>query len=278
MENKKIRSATAVDDFYPSQKKSLKDVIKKLIRKASSPYFVGEIFGLLLPHAAYYLSGEVAGEGFKHLQGKKFETVIILADSHYEYFDGVSIWSAGCWETPLGQIKIDEDLANKICFFSKRFKPTESAHLFDHTIEVQLPFLQQTIGSFKLVPILIGSEDKDWRQLAKAISNNIKGKKLLIIVSSDLSHYPLKKEAEKLDKNTLGAILSLDTDILEKQLKKAINPRVESLLCSRDAVKVLMEVAKNLQGKAKLLKYKNVGGVFGKKEKVVGYGSVAFFR
>jgi len=260
----KLRLPAVAGQFYPEEKKELTEIVGKFLGEARPPEIEGEIFGLVLPHAGYIFSGPVAAYGFKAIAGKKFDTVIIIGDSHYERFEGVSLWPVGIWETPLGQVEVDKKLTTEILSASDRFIIRDSAHLFEHSLEVQIPFLQKVLKDFKIVPIIFGSEDEDWERLAQAILENIKDKKVLIIASSDLSHYLPYQEAQKIDSQTLEAILNLNTQNLE--------------VCAKDSVKTLIEIAKLLGGKTKLLKYLNSGDTAGDKSKVVGYGAIAFYR
>lgn len=266
-----LRLPAVAGQFYPEDKKELEAVIGGFLAEAKSPKIKGDIFALLLPHAGYIYSGPVAACGFKAIAGKVFDTVIIIGDSHHERFDGVSFWPQGQWQTPLGKVPIDEDLAQKIISESKRFFRRDSAHLWEHSIEVQLPFLQKTLGNFKILPIIFGSEDEDWKLLAEVILKNIKGKRVLVIASADLSHYLSYENAKKVDEKTLGNVLNLQVDNLD--------------ICAIDSAKTIIEITKNLGGKAKLLKYLNSGDTAGDpsislgagKSKVVGYGAVAFY-
>lgn len=269
-----IRSPAVAGQFYPGNKEELEMMIDEFLAQAKPPRIEGEVFGLLLPHAGYVFSGPVAASGIKAIAGKSFDTVILIGDSHHERFDGVSIWPAGFWETPLGKVEVDKELAAKILSASDKFMVRDSAHLFEHSLEVEIPFLQKTLKNFKILPIIFGSEDKDWKELAQAILENIRGKKVLIVVSSDLSHYPPHPQAQKADLETLEAILSLDPQELEKEL----TPNFQTYLCGADSVKTLMEITRTLGAKAKLLKYANSGDVsVGDKSQVVGYGAVAFY-
>lgn len=271
----KIRMPAVAGQFYPGEKEELGSMIEEYLSQAQPVEIEGEIFGLVLPHAGYVFSGPVAAAGIKAVAGKSFDTVIIMGDSHMEHFDGVSIWPAGAWETPLGKIEVDSALAEAILAESERFFSRDSAHLFEHSLEVQLPFLQKTLKDFKILPIIFGSEDKDWAELARVILRKIKNKKVLIIASSDLSHYPPYDLARKEDSKTLEAILNLDFQTLDRELTS----NVQTYLCGKDSVKTLMEMAKNLGAKAKLLKYANSGDApVGDRAKVVGYGAVVFYR
>lgn len=259
----KIRLPAVAGQFYPGEKKELEKIIDQFLTQAKPPKIEGEIFGLLLPHAGYVFSGPVAAYGFKAIASKNFDTVIIIGDFHYERFEGISIWSAGHWQTPLGKVKIDKELASKILSASERFMVRDSAHLFEHSLEVEIPFLQKVLKNFEILPIIFGSEDEDWETLAQAILENTKDKKVLIIASSDLSHYLPYEEAQKIDKQTLEAILNKNYQNLEA--------------CARDSVKTLMKIAEILGAKAKLLKYLNSGDTAEDKLQVVGYGAIAFY-
>lgn len=258
-----IRPPAVAGQFYPEDRKELETAIEELLIKVEPPQTKGEIFGLLLPHAGYIFSGPIAAYGFKAIAGQKFDTVIIMGDSHCERFDGVSFWPEGSWQTPLGEVEIDAELAKKMLAGSRRFFRRDSAHLFEHSIEVQLPFLQKTLKGFKILPIIIGSEDEDWQILAEKILENRKNRKILIIASVDLSHYLSYDKARKADEKTLSSIVSLNNQNLE--------------VCASDSSKVLIEIAKKLGGKAKLLKYANSGDTAGDKSQVVGYGAVVFY-
>ena len=249
--------------FYPEDRKKLGEMIGGFLAKVESPRIEGDVFGLLLPHAGYAFSGPVAACGYKAIVGQKFNTVIVIGDSHCERFDGVSFWPEGSWQTPLGNVEIDAELAEKIMAGSRRFFRKDSTHLFEHSVEVQLPFLQKTLKGFKILPIVFGSEDEDWETLAEVISKNI-NQRTLIIASADLSHYLPYEQAEEIDKKTLINIINFQNQNLE--------------VCASDSTKTLIEISRKLGGKAELLKYANSGDTAGNKSRVVGYGAIAFYR
>jgi hypothetical protein len=205
----------------------------------------------------------------------------LIGDSHYEYFDGVSVWERGEWETPLGKVKVDEELAKKILSFSKRFFVKDSAHLFEHSLEVQIPFLQKVLKNFKILPLIFGSEDEDWKDLGKAILKLMEKKKILVVASSDLSHYPPYEMAQKVDKITIEGILSSDPERFKEKIKslEKLFQDIDTFACAQDTIKTILEISKNLKGKAKLLKYQNSGDTtYGERSKVVGYGAICFFK
>jgi len=279
----KIREPAVAGQFYPESKRELEEMIDKFLSNATSSKIEGEVFGLLLPHAGYIFSGGVVAYGMKVLENKEFDTVILIGDSHYERFDGVSIWNSGKWKTPLGEVEVDEELASKILSFSDRFFVKDSAHLFEHSLEVEIPFLQKTLKKFKILPIIFGSENEDWRILAEGLLKIFQEKKVLIIASSDLSHYPPYEKAKEVDVEVLKCLENPDPQILIQkisQLERKNIDGVETFMCAQDAVKTLLEVARRLGGKGVLLKYANSGDIpspFGNKLSVVGYGAVAFY-
>jgi AmmeMemoRadiSam system protein B len=279
MKEEKLRFSAVAGQFYPEEKRELERMIDGFLKEVKIPEIEGEVFGLILPHAGYVFSGFVAAHGFKLISEKNFKDVILIGDSHYEYFDGVSIWEKGFWETPLGKIRVNEELAKKILSYSKRFFIRDSAHLFEHSLEVQLPFLQKVLKDFEIVPIIFGSEDKDWKELAKAILNSME-KNTLVIASSDLSHYPPYEVAKKVDSETIEAILKCDPREFSKKMEelKENFPDVDTFACAQDSIKTILEISKQKKAKAKLLKYQNSGeSIFGDKFQVVGYSAICFY-
>jgi AmmeMemoRadiSam system protein B len=280
-QKEKLRFPAVAGQFYPGEREELSQMIDEFLENAKIPKIEGEIFGILVPHAGYVFSGPVAAHCYKAIQGKNFETVILIGDSHYEYFDGISVWDRGEWETPLGRVKIDEELAKEILNFSKRFFIKDSAHLFEHSLEVQIPFLQKVLKNFKILPLIFGSEDKDWKELAKAILKSMEKKKILVVASSDLSHYPPYEVAQEVDKRTIEGILSSEPEKFKEKIEtlKKFFPDVDTFACAQDTIKTILEISKKLKGKAKLLKYQNSGDtIYGEKSQVVGYSAIAFIK
>jgi AmmeMemoRadiSam system protein B len=275
----KIRYPIVAGKFYPEDKKDLEDMIDEFLMQAEIQEIEGKIFGILVPHAGYVFSGPVAAYSYKTISNKNFRRVILIGDSHYEYFDGVSIWEKGKWITPLGEIDVDEDLAKEILNYSRRFVIRDSAHLFEHSLEVQLPFLQKVLKYFKILPIIFGSEDKDWKILGEAILKILKDD-ILIVASSDLSHYPPYDIANIVDKETINGILTCDPEKFSEKIKELEkNYDVDTFACAQDSIKTILEISKNLKAKAKLLKYQNSGDTrYGDKFQVVGYSAIVFYK
>ncbi len=281
---KTIREPAAAGQFYPADPEELKSQLNGFLDKAEVIETKGDLLALIVPHAGYDYSGQVAADGFKQLAGKKIETVILIGNSHQEQFDGISVFNQGYFKTPLGEIEIDTDLAEKIMGESQKIFFKESTHRFEHSLEVELPFLQMVLGNnFKIIPFLFGNSQKeDYRVLAEAIAKHIGGKNVLLVASSDLSHYPSYEDAQKADARTIKAILSGQVAELEKtieDLEKENIANVVTFACGIDAIKTIMLVAEE-QGidEIKLLKYANSGDVeIGDKSQVVGYAAIGFF-
>jgi len=277
----KKRPPFVAGSFYPEEKETLKKMIEAFLEEVSLPQIKGKVFGVLAPHAGYIYSGKVAACSFKTVLNKSFERVILIGVSHQQIFEGLSLWSEGSWITPLGEVEVDEEFSQKL---SENFKNVGKApHLFEHCLEVEIPFLQLALKpDFKIVPILLGSKDLELiKKLGKFLKENLFEKETLIVASSDLSHYPPAEIAKVADKEVLKAILSKEIEILEKTiLRLSLQfPEVDTFLCGRSAVEVLMEVAKNVENSfGEILCYQNSGDVSFEKSQVVGYGSLYFSK
>lgn len=274
-----LRKAVFSGEFYPKSSEELKNKIKNLLEKPV-PILEGEIFGLILPHAAYEFSGEVAAAGFKQLEGKKIETVVLIGNSHYQEFNGISIFPRGFFETPLGKVEIDASLAEELMKKSSRFFFHKTSHKMDHVLEVQIPFLQVILKKFKILPILFGNKGReDYKILANALFEIWQKRKFFLISTSDLSHYSPLNEAEIADRMVIEAILTgkvkeFENKILEIEKRKISRALV--FTCSPDAIKTLLCFSENLKEKEiKLLRYSAKGE---SEKRVVGYAAIGFFK
>lgn len=277
-----VREPAAAGSFYPNIQADLERAVQNFLENTKdSPVLSGEIVGMLVPHAAWEFSGQAQAYAYKNLQGKKIRTVILIGPSHYESFDGISIYPEGYFRTPLGKVKIDGLLARAIMSENEKISSRESAHTKEHSLEVQLPFLQKVLPQARIVPIILGSPSREnVNILAQAILKHIPPD-TIVIASSDLSHYPPKEVAEEVDRKVIEAILSRDPNNLSKTLEELAAGNylgVNTFLCGEAAVETIMLVAQGLGAdQATLLKYYNSGDTEkGDKEKVVGYGAIAF--
>ncbi len=263
--------------FYPADKEKLGVMIDGFLSKTPAREKPGgEIVALILPHAGYVYSGQTAAYGYKLIQGLPFDTVILIGLYHKASFLGASIWRGGDWETPLGRVPIDLELANAIYKEDPElFGFPEEAHLAEHSLEVHVPFLQKTLKNFKIVPMAMSTPSiEKSKQIAEAISKHIKGKKVLIIASTDMSHYHPDEEAREMDWRALSLLEKGDSEGLLREVRTG---RVE--LCGIAATLTVLETAKR-QGdvSVKVLNYANSGDVTGDRSTVVGYGSLAIYK
>jgi AmmeMemoRadiSam system protein B/AmmeMemoRadiSam system protein A len=241
----------------------------------------GNVLAIISPHAGYAYSGEVAAWGFKQIDAeKKFRNIFILASSHTMAIPGASIYTAGNYETPLGEVKVNIKLANSLIHSNPYLIFQAKAHVQEHSIENQLPFLQYYLEKdFQIVPILIGTDNK---KAIKSIANSLKpylNENNLFVISSDFSHYPKYRDAQKADSLTAFGILSNDVSEFEDAIRRNAQNHYPGLLtsaCGRTALLTLMNISENMPDvKFVPLKYANSGDVsFGDKNRVVGYFSL----
>lgn len=269
-----VREPVVNGQFYEGNPERLKRDIKKYLDSAPEIKIEGDLIGFVEPHAGYIYSAPVAAYGYKQLIGKKYQTVIVMAPSHRYPFSGVSVMKEGIYRTPLGDVPVDSDLAEKIC----KYKPEEiryvpQADAYEHSLEVQVPFLQETLESgWKIVPIVFGDADPETsKMVAEAILPHFDPTKHLMIASSDMSHYHPYQAACDMDKPALEKVEKLDiVGLWDGYSKRKLE------FCGIGPVMTLMMYTKHWGGKAKILKYANSGDTAGDKRQVVGYGCVAF--
>lgn len=283
---RRTRAPAVAGLFYPKDREELSAMIERFLAAAPTNS-LPNVKALICPHAGYPFSGPTAAYAYKLVAGRDYETVVILGPSHYAVFDGISVPAADAYETPLGMVPISEKArllvkqspfvleakcyVQRPSWFSMASKPAPPAgedtpDTWEHSIEVQVPFLQKTLKQFKLVPLIFSNPDpaEAARQLA-----NILDDKTLVVVSTDLSHYHPYDEAKALDQRTVKWICDLDIPALESR------EAVESA-CGRMPVLALMHLAKMKGWKPHLLDYRNSGDTAGDKSSVVGYTAIAF--
>ena len=269
-----IRKPAVAGAFYPEDKEALAKKVDSFLTNVKKSDIKGNILAIVVPHAGYEYSGQVAAYSFKQLEGTGFKKIIIISPSHYVSFNGISIYNKGSFETPLGIVKIDEELANKIMQKDKRFIFYPEAHQKEHAIEVELPFLQRVYKDkdFRIVPITMGNpEAGDIRILSDALYD-VMDKDTLLIISVDLSHYYPYDTAVKLDTNSTSAIEQLDAQKMLQDINDH-NAEIDAPI----AVLGMIMFANRSGAKASLIKYANSGDVTGDKSRVVGYSSIIVY-
>ncbi len=250
--------------FYPADAGELRKMIDEMLREAHAAPDTSEIFGLAVPHAGYVYSGPVAAEGFSAVRGKQYDDVIVIAPSHRSSFRGNSVFSGESYSTPLGSARVDVAFAELICQEAKseivRFGTDghfwHDSSSAEHSLEVQLPFLQVVLPDVPIVPIVMGTQDSySCSELANGIARALKvsGRKVLVVASSDLSHYKTAQAARSIDANFLDCFENMDYFRLEMEctLQKAE-------ACGWGPVSVMMMLAEHQGGRsARVLKYAN---------------------
>jgi AmmeMemoRadiSam system protein B len=232
------------------------------------------ILGLLCPHAGYMYSGPIAAHSYAALgwDGRP-DTLVILGPNHTGMGSGVSMMAEGVWRTPLGDVPVNTEVARAIQAASSYVDLDDKAHLYEHSIELQLPFLKHIFGEgFDMVPIAMMLQDLEVsRDVGEAVGKALKGRNAVIIASSDMTHYEAQSSAEKKDQAAIKAILSLDEGALFETVE-----RLGITMCGVGPAAVMLVAAKALgAGEAVLLKYATSGDITGDRSGVVGYCSMA---
>lgn len=245
----------------------------------------GAPLALIVPHAGYVYSGQVAAAGFAQLQQGQYDLAVIIAADHQAPLSNpISVWAAGGFETPLGVVPVDTELARRLMEADARITFDQAAHQGEHPIEIELPFLQRICPNCALLPVLMGSDDGATVQaLADALLSVGQGRRLVVIASSDLSHYPRREDALRVDDTTLAAIETGDPQTLQRAVAAAMAEGVPNLVtcaCGEGPIRVAMRVAAGLGADTvTVLAYANsADSPYGDPSQVVGYGAVMFWR
>ena len=271
---KSVQEPVVAGRFYPAQPEELKTMVRSFLDAAGKPKIQGEIYGLVAPHAGYIYSGPAAGHAYKEVEGKAYEVVVVIAPSHTAPMNGVSVLDMDAYKTPLGDVPIDRKSVQALIGQSDWISYVPALFAREHSMEVHLPFLQTALApGFKIVPVVMGSPDP---QLAKAfaqvLSRQFRGRNVLYVASSDMSHYLPYEQAKVKDAGTLDIIGNGEIETLVRQCSTK-----QSELCGLGPVQVMMHLAKKMgiEG-GTVLKYENSGDTAGDRNRVVGYGSLAF--
>jgi AmmeMemoRadiSam system protein B len=283
----RIRNPAVAGSFYPKDATALRSMVDGFMAGVTGPQVKGRIIGLMSPHAGYIFSGQVAAYGYREIKNKTYDTVVILGPSHRAYLRGASVGNFDAYATPLGRVPVNRELVDALLDVEEFFSFSEEAHIREHSVETQLPFLQSVLFNFDILPILMGAPSmKEIKGISKALTRVIQGRNVLLVASSDMSHYPTYRDAAEVDSRTLSIIETFDPEQVVRSEARALSRGVENLsttLCGLSSVAAVMIVAKELGADAAtVLHYANSGDVVygGRQEKrrVVGYGAVAFYQ
>ncbi len=280
------RMPAVAGSFYESAPQELKARIEWSFKHSVGPGKLPEVpkvknkrdnLFFIVPHAGYIYSGPVAAHSYYYLASEgKPDLVIILGPNHTGYGSYVSVWPDGEWETPLGDVKVNKDIVMELVKYSQVIDIDEKAHLYEHSVEVQIPFLQYFFHSdFEIVPIVVGLQTPEIAEyLADGIykiMNNHKEKDIVILSSSDMNHYDPYDITYKKDQMAIDKIVQLDY----KGLYEVVEDK-DVTMCGYAPVMVSMILAKKFNKKPYVLKHATSGDTSGDKDSVVGYLATRF--
>jgi AmmeMemoRadiSam system protein B len=267
-----VRRSVIAGTWYPDDPKRLRAMIDGFLACVPKQRLEGKLVGLVAPHAGYVYSGQVAAHAYAQLSAGAFSRVIVVSPVHRSYPGSFAVTEMAYYETPLGLVPVDGDLIQAIeRHITLRRVPQDS----EHSLEIQLPFMQCVLGDFRLAPIMMG--DQDWQsasQLGRALAQALDQEDTLLVASTDLSHFHSYDVAVSLDQLVLDRITAYDPEGLSRTL---VMHKAEA--CGGGPVAAVM-VAAEQQGadRAVLLKYMNSGDVTGDRSSVVGYAAAALLR
>jgi len=278
--SKEIRHATKAGTWYPGTSQALSSTLEGYFANVKEPLLEGEVLGLISPHAGYTYSGQTAAHAYHQLQGRRVDTVVLMGPSHYDWVGDHAASAEEAYETPLGQVPVDQVFIDDLA---------ASVHLprirgdREHSLELQLPFLQRQLGSFAIVPILLQSDDP---AVARALAASLavisrrraaEGKRVLFVASSDLHHIENYDEVVRRDRQVVDAIGAYDLDRLTSLLTAP-----GCTVCGRMPILTAMHAARALGASAaEILHQTNSGDVSGIRSRgqyTVGYVAAALYR
>jgi AmmeMemoRadiSam system protein B len=277
-----IRKPAVAGQFYPADPTELSTLIDHCYlhrlgpgKKPPAPPGKSEVVAVVCPHAGYVYSGPVAAHSYLHVSSlTNPELIIVVAPNHYGIGSGVSTFKSGEWETPLGRMRIDSDAARQLTESAEIVAFDPDAHRLEHSLEVQLPFLQKIYGnSVPLLPISLLFQDIDTaKSVSSAIAKVCRGRRVILVASSDLTHYEPAEVAREKDSALIERMLNMDVEGFYSTLEK-----LNVSACGFGAIAAVMQASESLGlRKAELLKYASSGDTSGDNLQVVGYAALRF--
>jgi MEMO1 family protein len=275
-----VRTPAVAGMFYPKEVQELKSTIRDSFLHSYGPGKLPpsktdeKLFGIICPHAAYMYSGPIAANSYYAISSLKPDIVIIVGPNHWGVGCNVATMKEGVWRTPLGDVEVDSNVAIEVNKDSKLIELDFFSHSRDHSLEVQLPMLQEIYShKFKILPIILINQSYNVaKEIGLAIAKIAKNKKAMIIGSSDFTHYEENEFAHKQDKALIEPILKMDIDKFYRILQE-----YQVSACGYGAIASTMVACKEMGAKkGSLVKYATSGDITGEKSLVVGYASIVF--
>ena len=269
----RVRKPAVAGRWYPGDRPGLAGEVDARLAAAPPRELGGRLLGLVSPHAGLRYSGTVAAEAFALLRGRRSLTAVLVGPSHRVAFDGVAVYAQGAFETPLGMVRVDEDVADALLAAHPSITADPWPHREEHSLEMQLPFLQRVVPDVRIVPVLLGSQTAAEVEVAsEALAAALAGRDAVIVASTDLSHYQPASRAADLDARVTDCVARLDPEMLLARLEA-----YRGHACGGGALAAAMMAARALGAcRGDVLRYADSGDVEGgDKSRVVGYMAAA---
>jgi AmmeMemoRadiSam system protein B len=275
-----IRPSVIAGSWYPGTEKALARAVDEYLAHVDQEPIAGELLGLISPHAGYVYSGQTAAYAYHQLEGREFETVVLMGPSHRAWVGGVAASTEDAYATPLGPVPLDQEF---IAALGERLTLHPVCGDAEHSLEIQLPFLQRQLAEFALVPLMMNADEPQAaRRLATALTEVIQqrsaeGRRTLLVASSDLHHIPDYGEVVRRDRAVVDAVDAYDLETLTQRL---MDPGCS--VCGRIPILAVLHAARRLGADAtRVLHHTNSGDVTGQRspgQYTVGYMAAAVYR
>lgn len=270
-----IRPPGVAGLFYPADKVKLQRDISLFLENSPLVSLPRPVRAMIVPHAGYTYSGGVAARAYRQIMGKKYDVVVIIAPSHHDFFEFISVFPGKALHTPLGDLPLDTNLADELTASHPDIRLSKRGFMLnEHSLEVQLPFLKLTGEKFPLVPLMMGHQDPQFIQiLHEALVKVLKDRNFLIVASSDLSHFYTDLKARELDRLVMDDVSNFSPEQLQNHIE---DQKCE--MCGYGPAITAMKVARDYgAASGRVLLYRNSGDVTGNKREVVGYLAGIFY-
>ncbi len=270
-----VRRPVVAGVFYAGSARELRDDVGAFVHGALPPDVPGTVVGLVVPHAGYLYSGATAAHAYALLKGRAVDACILVGPSHQEYFSGVSVYPGTAYATPLGRTEIDADLRDALLAESPIVRPSVQGHRGEHSLEVQIPFIQSVLPDVPILPLVMGDQSPaHCFALGEALGAVARGLNVVLIASSDLSHFHTSSEARTKDAGVIALIEQYNTTELMTRIDMQ-----ECEACGGGPIVAVMTAAHLLGARhATILHACNSGDITGDTDRVVGYCSAALWK
>lgn len=273
-----IRPSPIAGSWYPGQAGKLTQDLDRYLNDADTTIPPGKIYGVVVPHAGYRYSGPVAAYGFNCLRGLAPDLVVVISPLHSAYRAALLTTAHDAYETPLGLLPVEKTAVSQLNeALHKRIRTvlTPIAHDREHSLEIELPFLQKILGQFRLLPIMMREQSKQIAQeLGQALANILRGRSALLVASSDLSHFYPQAQAKQLDGEVLRRLQAFDPDGVIDAEDEGVG-----YACGRGAIAAVLWAAQELgANQVSVLHHATSGDVTGDLSSVVGYGTAVIWE